>query len=340
MSSFTSLDTSSINKAGIVAFESSGQLEKLKTEIASTNADVANEALKFVTKLAKDVDQWIEPYLVSTLPAILDCLGAKATADAAKEAGSAILTKSNGHSIRTVTTVLYEGFTSMKWQTKKGALVLLGSLATIHPVVVQRNLPEMILKLIEVAADVKKEVKEQTKICFTELCATITNVDIIPISPSVIEGYTEPVKCAEKALDSLISTTFINDVDVPTLGLLVPILVKGMREKKVVIKRRAALVIGNMCKLVNDPRTAALFYPILKPVLERGIDEIAVEEVRKVCQHSLETLHRVSSEAQVLSDAVLTYDQLKEAINAALTTAKVVDVAKFNIISWHFCDVS
>jgi elongation factor 3 len=259
----------------------------------------------------------------------LDCLAIAKTAEAAKEAGSAILSKSNAHSIRWVTSVLYDGFTSMKWQTKKGALVLLGSLATIHPVVVQRNLPEMILKLIEIAADVKKEVKEQTKICFTELCSTITNVDIIPIIPPVIEGYTDPVKCAEKALDSLISTTFINDVDLPTLGLLVPILVKGMREKKVVIKRRAALVIGNMCKLVNDPRTAALFYPILKPVLERGIDEIAVEEVRKVCQHSLETLQRVSSEAQVLSDAVLNDDQLKEAINTALTNAKIADVTKY-----------
>jgi hypothetical protein len=37
-----------------------------------------------------------------------------------------------------------------------------------------------------------------------------------------------------------------------------------IRERKVAIKRRSALVIGNMCKLVNDPRTAALFYPILK----------------------------------------------------------------------------
>ena len=54
-----------------------------------------------------------------------------------------------------------------------------------------------------------------------------------------------------------------------------------------------------MCKLVNDPRTAS-FYPILKPVLERGIDEIAVEEVRKVCQHSLDTLLRVSNEARKL----------------------------------------
>lgn len=84
------------------------------------------------------------------------------------------------------------------------------------------------------------------------------------------------------------------------------------------MKRRAAVVIGNMCKLVNDPRTAAQFYPILKPVLERGIEEIAVEEVRKVCQDSLNTLHRVSSEAAVLSEAVFSYDDLVGSIKKAL----------------------
>ena len=279
MSAFASSDISAINASGIVAFEASGLIESLKAEIASTDAGIANSALEVVTKLSGGVDQWIEPYLLKILPTILDCLAAPKTAEAAMAAGQAILKKSNAHSIRLLTTVLYEGFTSMKWQTKKGALVLLGQLATHYPVVVQRNLPEMILQLIGIASDVKKEVKDQTRICFTELCATITNVDIIPIIPSVIAGYMDPVKLTEKALDSLISTTFINDVDVPTLGLLVPILTKGMREKKVVIKRRAALVIGNMCKLVNDPRTAAYFYPILKPVLERGIDEIAVAEV-------------------------------------------------------------
>ena len=186
----------------------------------------------------------------------------------------------------------------------------------------------MILKLIEMASDVKKEVKDQTRIAFTEICGTITNVDIIPIIPRVIGAYMDPVKLTENALDALIGTTFINDVDLPTLGLLVPILTKGMRERKVVIKRRAALVIGNMCKLVNDPRTAAQFYPILKPVLERGIEEIAVEEVRKVCQDSLNTLQRVSSEAQVLSDAVFSFEDLVNSINKAITKAGVADVSQ------------
>jgi hypothetical protein len=41
------------------------------------------------------------------------------------------------------------------------------------------------------------------------------------------------------------------------------------------------------------------FYPVLKPVLERGIEEIAVAEVRKVCEDSLNTLVRVAAEVRV-----------------------------------------
>ena len=173
----------------------------------------------------------------------------------------------------------------------------------------------MILKLIDSASDVKKDVKDQTKICFEELCSVIDNVDIVNIIPNVIKGYMEPVKYTEASLDSLVATSFINDVDMSTLGLLIPVLTRGMREKKVAIQRRAALVIGNMCKLVNDPRTALEFYPVLKPVLEKGIDEIAVEEVRKVCENSLNTLKRVSSEATTISDNVITYNELKILIN-------------------------
>lgn len=333
MSAFATTDVKKINADGVVAFEASGLLETLKTNMASSTPDVANDALQMVKALCEGCDQWIEPYLVSVLPFILDNLATPKTAGAAKEAGNAILHKSNAHSVRIITSALYESFTSMKWQTKKGALELFGDLANHHPVVVQRNLPEMINKLIEMASDVKKEVKEQTRVAFGKITSTITNVDIVPIIERVVAAYMDPVKLTENALDALIATTFINDVDLPTLGLLVPILTKGMRERKVAIKRRSALVIGNMCKLVNDPRTAALFYPILKPVLERGIEEIAVEEVRKVCESSLETLHRVSAEASVLSDKVATLEDLVGFIKTALAKhSPKTDVSKFELL--------
>lgn len=325
MSSFTTPNYEAINGAGVLAFESSGLLDQLKTDLAATAVPAVNAALEVVKCLSENVGQWIEVYTLELLPFILDNLANSKTAEAAMAAGSAILKKSNAHSIRLITAKLYEAFSSLKWQTKKGALVLVGALAEHHPVVVQRNLPEMILNLILIASDIKKDVKDQCRVTFTQICTTITNVDIIPIIAKVIDGYMDPVKKTETALDALVATAFINDVDLPTLGLLVPILKRGMGEKKVAAKRRAALVIGNMCKLVNDPRTAAVFYPVLKPVLERGIDEIAVEEVRKVCQESLSILQRVSGEADVLSDSVFTCEQLVDCIKETLSKNGIAD---------------
>ena len=259
-------------------------------------------------------DLKIEPFLMDILPEILNKLTNKNTITKAKEVGEQIIKKMNPFAMKQYMNILYENFGSMKWQIKKGALILLGSFAKHQSSVVKFNLPDMILRLIDMAGDIKPEVKQQTQVCFEELCSVIDNVDIIKIIPDVIKAYMEPVKYTEPALDSLVATSFINEVDMSTLGLLVPILKKGMYEKKVAVKRRAALVIGNMCKLVNDPRTAAFFYPILKPVLERGIDEIAIEEVRKVCQNSLDTLQRVSSEAAEISDNVMKYDELRNLI--------------------------
>eukprot|EP01042_Synura_sphagnicola_P004760 gene4760-6052_t len=335
MSAFEATNVAAINAGGVLAFEASGLAEEIKTQMASTDAAKANKALTFCKDLCEGVDQWIEPYVISLLPSILDNLAAPKTAEAAKAAGNAILHKMCPHSMKLVKDSLYESMSAMKWQTKKGALVLLGALAQHHPKVVTVNLPDMILKLIEMAADVKKEVKDQVRASFTELCGTITNVDIIPIIPRVVAAYMDPVKLTENALDALVGTTFINDVDLPTLGLLVPVLTKGMRERKVATKRRSALVIGNMCKLVNDPRTASQFYPILKPVLERGIEEIAVEEVRKVCQDSLNTLHRVSAEAKILSDSVFSFEQCHDTIIESLKKHNSAEAEKFEVLVRH-----
>jgi len=268
----------------------------------------------------KDKGAWLEPTLVESLPYIIDLFSHHKLSTQAKETSNVIVGSMNPRSLKIVIHQIYESFKSMKWQTKKGSLVLLGSLGTLHPGIVRQNLSNMILQLINMANDIKRDVKEQTRICFHELCATIDNVDIVKIIPDVIKAYMEPVKYTENALDVLVATSFINEVDSSTLALLVPVLTKGMRERKVAAKRRAALVIGNMCKLVNDPRTAALFYPVLKPVLERGIEEIAVEEVRKVCESSLETLQRVSAEAAVISDNVISIEGITGLIVKTLST--------------------
>lgn len=306
-------------------------LSTLKDKLKEQNSDVCNDAMQTIGDIARNyvgTKKWMEPYLLDFLPALMDNIASPKTSVIAKKTATAIIEHMNIYSIRVVRDLLFSSLDSMKWQTKCGALTVLGMLKCLDKNVVQQNLPSLILRLINMASDIKKDVKAQTRICFEELCSVIDNVDIVPIIPCVLDAYMEPVKCTEKALDKLVSTSFINEVDLSTLGLLVPILTKGMREKKVAAKRRAALVIGNMCKLVNDPRTAAEFYPILKPVLERGIDEISIEEVRNVCQTSLDTLLKVSSEAKDISKDVMTPQQLGDFINERIVDDRRVELRR------------
>lgn len=255
-----------------------------------------------------------EPGLIKMIPFLLDKMIQHK--EASLEICELILKKMNVYAMPVYKETVYNSFASLKWQIKVGALSVLGKFAKYQSDVVKQHLPDMILNLIQMSSEVKPQVKQQTKICFQELCSVIDNVDILKIIPVTIDAYMEPMKYTDKALDELVATSFINEVDSSTLGLLVPILIRGMREKKVASKRRAALVIGNMCKLVNDPRTAAEFYSILKPVLERGIDEIAIEEVRNVCSKSLETLERVASEASEISDNIIKENELYELIQS------------------------
>ena len=315
MSDFVSETKSSktSNVQQCLEFANSILFTDLKTKIENyMEHEACNKAMESFSDLILKSDSWMEPFFLEFLPILMDNISFPKTREQATSTSKLIIRHMNTQSIPVLLNLLFQSFTSMKWQTKCGALTVLGLLKHLDKQIVQQHIPTIILRLIDMASDVKREVKNQTRICFEDITSVIENVDILTIIPSVIKAYVEPVKYTESALDDLVSTSFINEMDLSTLGLLIPLLTKGMREKKVVVKRRAALVIGNMCKLVNDPRTAAEFYPILKPVLERGIEEIAVEEVRNVCTQSLNTLQRVSSEAASISDTIISGKEFEE----------------------------
>jgi elongation factor 3 len=196
-------------------------------------------------------------------------------------------------------------FSSVKYQSKIMGLKMIEMYANIHPQVISSNLPIIIDSLINLSSDVKKEVKIAVQKCWISICETITNVDIKPIIPVMIDGYMNPATKTEVSLEKLASTPFVNDIDIPTLGLLIPMLVRAMREKKVVCQRKAAVVMDTLCKLIKNPVYARIFYDKLTWILDKGINEIAIEEVRNVCSKSKNTLNRVYEQSNTkLIDAV------------------------------------
>ena len=64
-------------------------------------------------------------------------------------------------------------------------------------------------------------------------------------------------------------TTFVNSMDAPSLAVVLPIILRGLRERTKELKQKAAVTCGNICALVDDVRDLNPFIPSLKPELEK-----------------------------------------------------------------------
>jgi elongation factor 3 len=75
---------------------------------------------------------------------------------------------------------------------------------------------------------------------------------------------------------------------------MVPLLLRGLRERATTVKRQTCKIIDNMVQLVDDPADAECFLPMLLPGLEKASNEVADPEARTVAIKAFATLKRVS----------------------------------------------
>ena len=186
--------------------------------------------------------------------------------------------------------ILFDGMASAKqWQTKEAALKILGTQVDRAPDQVQACLSDIVPKVSECMWDTRPTVITTATATMTKVCSVVGNRDLeafLPIIVSCIAKPTEVPDCIHK----LSATVFVQEVETPALAMMVPLLERGLRERQTAIKRKTALIIDNMCKLVEDPTAAAPFLPKLLPGLERLAAEVADPECRTVCSKAQATL--------------------------------------------------
>ena len=66
------------------------------------------------------------------------------------------------------------------------------------------------------------------------------------------------------------ATTFAQPVERRMLAVMVPLLVKGLRERNTAIRRKTVLIITNLVKLVEVPADLAAFMPKLLPLVDKA----------------------------------------------------------------------
>ncbi|RDX52834.1 hypothetical protein OH76DRAFT_1462675 [Lentinus brumalis] len=189
--------------------------------------------------------------------------------------------------------LLHEIKTAGKWQLKTGSLVILNQLTASAPAQMAKLSPEVVPVLAEAIWDTKADVKKAARDSLEKVTALIANKDIERFIPALIKALINPVEEVPNTINLLSATTFVSEVDSPTLSLMVPLLSRGLSEKLTATKRKVAVIIDNMAKLVDSPVTVRPFIPKLLPGLIKVESAMGDPEARSVVARAIATLRQV-----------------------------------------------
>ena len=267
--------------------------------VASSNCREAGLLLlqAFLTKMGKCV----EPHAVPLVGILLASHADKSSTvrDLSSSIGKEILLLMNPHSFRSIFPVLVDSMRAEQdWRIKVGALEFIKTVASRVSQQISPCLPTLIPIASECMLDPKRQVQTAAIDSLIEACSYITNDDVRHLVPQLVSVIANPEE-STKTLDMLLETTFVANVDSPTLALIAPLLGKALRGRSSVLKRKAARVIDSMCRLVVNPSDVAPFVPFLLPALDKVIDEIVDAEVCDVAKAAREVLLKAMGEGGV-----------------------------------------
>ncbi|KAL4905180.1 hypothetical protein BDW74DRAFT_185255 [Aspergillus multicolor] len=299
------------------------QLGKKKDTNALLRAAQAVRAIASHPTIAPGV----EPHLISLLDPILVVSGLKDSPKTpnpakpvAREAARAIVQNINGNAVKAVLPILIKTIDDAvaTADQKCTALDCIEDLVKSSPVQMASRVPDLIPALSANIWDTRDAVKNQIQ--GTEykpanaakgkkeqaartgtleiVCGLIINKDIEKFIPALVKCIAFP-KLVPETVHLLGATTFVSEVTGPTLAIMTPLLDRGLKdEQPTSIKRKAAVIVDNMCKLVEDPQVVAPFLPLLYPKIKDLAGEGASKgmsdpEARGKCKQALDTLTRV-----------------------------------------------
>ncbi|CAI4643560.1 CDG_1a_G0037420.mRNA.1.CDS.1 [Saccharomyces cerevisiae] len=270
-------------------------------ELAKGTKDkkTAANAMQAVAHIANqsNLSPSVEPYIVQLVPAICTNAGNKdkEIQSVASETLISIVNAVNPVAIKALLPHLTNAIVETnKWQEKIAILAAFSAMVDAAKDQVALRMPELIPVLSETMWDTKKEVKAAATAAMTKATETVDNKDIERFIPSLIQCIADPTEVPE-TVHLLGATTFVAEVTPATLSIMVPLLSRGLNERETGIKRKSAVIIDNMCKLVEDPQVIAPFLGKLLPGLKSNFATIADPEAREVTLRALKTLRRVGN---------------------------------------------
>jgi len=193
MATFTADDMAkTVKEAGPRSLTQSGCMDTLKKLLA--DAKTKQNAHTVIASLATTCTSTAEPLIVPLIPELLnDCAHKKAEIRTTAEGAIRDICENIcPWACRTVLRMLYEGVKATKWQLKVAACKSVGSIAEKNPEAFARCLPEAMPVISEAMWDTKADVKNAAAECMQKCCASVSNRDIKPFVPALINAIQNP----------------------------------------------------------------------------------------------------------------------------------------------------
>jgi elongation factor 3 len=177
--------------------------------------------------------------------------------------------------------------------------------------------------------DLKTEVEKQAVHAMTSLTTLLSNDDVAPRIPLLIDTMQHPsTETLQKAIHALCQTTFVAVVTSPVLALLTPLLERSLNTPTTAqeVLRQTVVVVENLTKLVHDPIEARAFLPKLQPGVKSVCDRASLPEVRELATRALNVIDKAMGDDKNVIERTTADD-----------VAKVLDaeIRKKNGLSGH-----
>lgn len=283
-------------------------LDELKSFLVAKPTASREGALLAFAAMCKseELSSVLEPVVVDLLVTIMQrhSDSESAVKEAAASLAKTVAKVVNPLATHTVLSQIYKALKLRQWQSKVAALNLLKQLSETASEEVASWLPEIMPVVSEYVWDTKKQVQAAAIATLTAVCSKINNDDVVPLVPELVGVIARPEETM-KAIDSLLATTFVANVDAPTLSLIAPLLHKALRDTSIhssSLKRKASSIIDSMCRLVVRPSDVLQFVPLLLPQLDTAIDRLIDEEVVEAAKTARAHLVHAAGDGEVLEE--------------------------------------
>ena len=260
----------------------------------------ANIALTLIKNHCSDNISIFEPYLLKIMDIICNEEGLisnknKILRENYFEIIQFILEKINTNAITILLKNIFKLMNHHRWECQIYGLKCIFFLVENKVESVTRNLQEIIPNVSDLMISSKNIVADLSRDTMLQICKTSGNKDIEPFIDQIIKSVLEPTEVSN-CIHALASTVFVQKVESPALAIVEPLLIRGIKENKIAMKRKVASIVDNMLVLIDNPCEGSPFIGRVLNGLEKANENMTDMEVKSVIEKAHKSLNEISKE--------------------------------------------